>query len=150
MSKTLTGLQAKTPRLSKDLPLKRDILGQPQKYGEGVLNAIQQFISPGYIAKKSDDPIVNELGRLYESEGSDFLPRATVYKFTKDKVDYKLTNEEVSEFQRIMGEHTKGELSTLIQSSEYNSMSDAEKAKRIKVINDDGYELAKQAIIKSK
>lgn len=148
MSKMLTGLQAKTPIASKELPLKRDILGQPQKYGEGVLNIVQQLISPGYIAKKSDDPIIKEINRLYDSEGSDFLPRATVYKFTKDKVDYKLTNSEVSEFQRIMGEYTKDNLTSLIQSPEYNSLSDADKAKKIKAINDDGYELAKQTVMK--
>jgi hypothetical protein len=150
MSKMLTGLQAKTPIVSKSLPLKRDILGQPQKYGEGVLNVIQQFISPGYIAKKSDDPIVKELNRLYESEGADFLPRATVYKFTKDKTDYKLTNNEISEFQRVMGEFTKDELSGLIKSPDYNSMADTEKAKKIKAINDDGYEIAKQSVIKTR
>lgn len=150
MSKMLTGLQARTPIASKSLPLKRDILGQPQKYGEGVLNVIQQFISPGYIAKKSDDPIVNELSRLYESEGSDFLPRASVYRFTKDKVDYDLNNEEVSEFQRMMGEYTKNELAKLIQSLEYKSMADTQKAKRIKAINDNGYELAKQAVMKTR
>ena len=149
-SRTLTGLQAKTPGLSKDLPVKRDILGHPQKYGEGILNVIQQFISPGYIAKKSDDPIVNELSRLYDSEGSEFLPRATVYKFTKDKTDYKLTNDEVSEFQRVMGEYTKDKLEALIYSSEYNSLTDAEKAKKIKAINDDGYELAKKSVIKTR
>lgn len=150
MSRTLTGLQAKTPEASKQLPLKRDILGQPQKYGEGVLNVIQQFISPGYIAKKSDDPIITELNRLYESEGSDFLPRASVLKFTKDKVEYKLTNDEASEFQRVMGEYTKDKLTQLIESSRYTTMSDADKARAIKSINDDGYELAKQKIIDSK
>jgi len=149
-ARTLTGIKAKTPVISKDLPLKRDILGQPQKYGKGVLNIIQQFISPGYIAKKSDDSVVKELNRLYESEGSDFLPRATVYKFTKDKVEYKLTSEEISEFQRVMGEYTKDKMDSLIQSSGYKSMPDDEKAKKIKAINDDGYELAKQNIIKAK
>lgn len=147
MSKMLTGLQAKTPGMSTKLPLKRDILGQPQKYGEGALNVIQQLISPGYIAKKSDDPIIKELNRLYGSEGADFLPRAAVYKFTKDKADYKLTNEEVSEFQRVMGEYTKGKLTELMRSPGYSSMDDVQKAKEIKGINDDGYELAKQTII---
>jgi hypothetical protein len=149
-SRTLTGLQAKTPGLSQKLPEKRDILGQPQKYGEGVLNIVQQLISPGYIAKKSDDPIISEINRLYESEGSDFLPRATVYKFTKDKIDYKLSNVEISEFQRTMGEYTKDKLTSLIQSPAYLSMSDVDKAKAIKKIYDDGYELAKQAAINSK
>jgi hypothetical protein len=149
-SRTLTGLQSKTPGLSKDLPLKRDILGQPQKYGEGVLNVIQQLISPGYIAKKSDDPIIQEINRLYDSEGSEFLPRATVYKFTKDKVDYNLNNNQISEFQRVMGEYTKDNLSSLFQSANYLTLSDADKAKAIKKINDDGYELAKQKIINSK
>jgi hypothetical protein len=150
LSRTLTGIQSKTPGLTNQLPLKRDILGQPQKYGDGVLNVVQQLISPGYIAKKSDDPIIKELNRLYASEGSDFLPRATVYKFTKDKVDYNLTSKEISEFQRVMGEYTKDKLTSLMQSQSYMSMSDADKAKEIKNINDDGYEIAKQMIIKSK
>ena len=147
LSRTLTGLQAKTPGLSKDLPLKRDILGQPQKYGEGVLNAIQQFISPGYIAKKSDDPVILELNRLYQSEGSEFLPRASVYEFSKDKAKYELSSTEISEFQKTMGEYTKDKLSSLISSPGYKTMTDTDKAKVIKKINDDGYDLAKQGVI---
>ena len=49
-----------------------------------------------------------------------------------------------------MGEYTKDNLTSLIQSPEYNSMTDADKAKKIKAINDDGYELAKQTVIKTK
>jgi hypothetical protein len=143
-------LQAKTPGLSKLLPSKRDVLGQEMKYGSGFLNAIQQFLSPGYVGVKANEPVLNELNRLYESEGSSFLPRAKVNSFTSDKVKYTLDNKEISEFQKIMGNYTNDKISSIIKTSGYKSLSDEGKAKVIKDINDDGYDLAKEKIISSR
>jgi hypothetical protein len=143
-------LQAKTPGLSKLLPPKVDVLGQEMKYGSGFLNAIQQFLSPGYVGVKANEPVLNELNRLYESEGSSFLPRAKVNSFTSDKVKYTLDNKEISEFQKIMGNYTNDKISSIIKTSGYKSLSDEGKAKVIKDINDDGYDLAKEKIISSR
>lgn len=150
INSTLTSLQSKTPGASLSLPAKRNILGESQQYGKGLLNAFQQFLSPGYIGEKSDNPVVNEIDRLYNEVGSDFLPRYNVTNFTSEKVKYKLTNEEISELQRIMGEYTNKQLSQMIESSDYRYASDEQKAEMIKNVNDIGYKLAKEVIVKSR
>ena len=147
---TTTSLQARTPGLSLDLPVKRDILGKPQEYGKGLLNVFQQFLSPGFIGKESKDPVVNEISRLYESEGADFLPKARVTNFTDEKIKYNLTTKEISEVQKIMGEYTNKQLSSMINSYEYRNATDAERAKMIKKANETGYDLAKKTIVEAR
>ena len=147
---TTTSLQAKTPLLSKELPVKRDILGKPQEYGKGLLNVFQQFLSPGFIGKESDDPVVNEIDRLYKSVGADFLPKSRVTNFTDEKIKYNLTTKEISEVQRIMGEYTNKQLLSLMNSYDYKNASDTERAKMIKKANETGYELAKKTIVEAR
>lgn len=147
VNSTITGLQSRTPFASFNLPPKRDIYGQPQIYGKGIGNTINQYINPGNVAKSDNDPTTKELLRLYESQGKSFLPRQTVYDFTYNKEKYELDNKEISEFQRIMGEYTKRELDRLFNSSNYKSYSDEAKAKAVKRINDTAYDLAKKEII---
>ncbi len=140
--------QSKIPGLSEKLPAKRGLLGEELKYGEGIPNAIQQFLSPGYFAKKQDDPLTNELMRLYNEVGPDFLPRAKVKDFTENKVKYTLTTQEISDFQKIMGQYTERKLTTLFKSDRYKKLNIKEKAKAVRDINDEGYEKAKAAIAK--
>jgi len=145
-----TQTMAKMPIVSRKLPVKKDILGETQKYGEGALNTIQQFISPGYYVKAKNDSVTKELVRLYKSEGSDFIPRARVKSFTSNKVKYELTSKEISEFQTIMGTYTKNRIKELMKSKGYQNASDESKANMIKKTNAIGYEKAKKSIIEGR
>lgn len=140
-------VRSKTPGVSLTEPAKRGIFGEELRYGEGLGNVFQQFISPGFVGTAQGDELTEELYRLYQQVGSGFLPRAKVKRLIYKNNNYPLNAEERSEFQRIMGEYTERELRRLIRSSDYRNMSDDEKAKVIKSINDDGYDLAKDAFL---
>ena len=146
LPKLKTQTTAKTPVLSKTLAPKRGIFGEELKYGDGASNILQQFLSPGYFSKGSGDALTNELFRLYNEVGSNFLPRAKVTKIN----GIKLTPQEKSDFQKTMGEYTQARLERLINSSAYKNETDEEKAKAIKKVNDDGRELAKEEFLKGR
>ena len=141
---------SKLPGASLSLPSKRGLLGEEIKYGEGALNTVQQFLSPGYFAKKQDDPLTNELLRLYNEVGKDFLPRARVKTLSNKGEKYTLTTQEKSDFQKVMGEYTEENLKTLFNSTRYQSMDDEQKSKAIKKVNDKGYDLAKEKFLEGK
>lgn len=142
-----SGVKAKIPFATMTMPAKRDIFGQEQQYGEGIGNVLQQFFSPGYVGIKSDDKVVKELEKLYNEVGSEVVPRYTVSSFSSGGKSYKLTPEEKSEFQKIMGEYTYTNLEKLISSSSYSKASTETKVDKINEINNDGYKKAKEYII---
>lgn len=142
--------RSKIPFLTTTEPAKRGLFGEEIKYGEGLQNAVQQFLSPGFIGTAQTDPLTTEVLRLYNVVGKDFLPRAKVRSFSHDKVRYELTSEERSEFQRIMGTYTEQEMLKLIDSFAYQNANDEDKAQMIENINDRGYDLAKQEFLKGR
>lgn len=147
-SKLETQTKAKTPFKSKELPAKRGMFGEELTYGNGFSNALQQFLSPGYYASKQDDPLTNEMLRLYNEVGSSFLPRVGVKKITSNKVTHNLSTEEQSEFQKVMGEYTEKKLLEAINTITYKNLSDQEKADLFEDINDEGYKIAKENFLK--
>lgn len=147
-SEFISSSKAKIPFASKTLPVKRDIFGEPMKYGNGFMNTVQQFLSPGYVGKESDDPIVKEMYRLYKTHGSDFLPRARVSSFTFNGEKYELSPQEKSDFQAIMGGFTKEKLENLGDS--FLNMNDEAQMKIIKEINDVGREKAKIELLRER
>lgn len=149
-SKTITPLISRTPIASTTLSEKFGILGEPQKYGKGLLNAFQQFLSPGFIGQPSENPLAQEIDRLYKEVGSDFLPRYNVSSFQNLGEQYKLSGTERSELQRIMGEYTAEQLSKMVETYVYRSASDEQKSEMIKKANETGYKLAKESIVKAR
>ena len=140
------GIQARIPGLSQRLEPALDIWGQEQYHG----GALQQFISPGYYKAKSDDPVTLEVARLHgEFQDNDMLPKVAPRSFTHKGEKYELTPQQVTEFQRKMGQENYNDIARLISSAEYQRMTDEKKVKKIKKIVSDNYEEAKQDIIKA-
>ena len=111
---------------------------------------MQQFISPGYYKERSDDRVTNEVARLHgEFQDNDMLPKVAPRSFTHKGEKYELTAQQVTEFQRKMGQENYSDIARLISSAEYQRMTDEEKVKKIKKIVNDNYEEAKQDIIKA-
>jgi len=138
------GIRARIPGLSQTLEPALNIWGQEQSQG----GALQQFISPGYFRARSDDPVTNEMARLYESvNDNDILPKTAPNNFTKNKVAYTLTPEQKTEFARIMGQKNYNDLARLFTSSEYKALTDEQRAKRVKSIVESNYDEAKGIII---
>ncbi len=139
-------VKSRVPGLSQTLEPSLDIWGQEQSQG----GWIQQFINPGYAKKKSDDPVTNEVARLYSSnKDNDMLPKVAPKSFSDKSIEYQLTPRQLTEFQRKMGQENHAEIGRLISSAEYKSMTDEQRMKRVKKIVNDNYEDAKDDIIKA-
>lgn len=118
---------SRVPGLRQTLPIKVGTDGQYQlasagsSLGERILNTM--FI-PGYATRETDDPVNQELYRLY-NEGYDeqVLPSAN-YKIN----GHKLTGEERREYQTIIGQISHSLAAQVINTKEYQQATDAEKA----------------------
>ncbi|KPU43027.1 hypothetical protein OXPF_34590 [Oxobacter pfennigii] len=140
-------LKAKTPGLSKTLEPRLDIFGNEQRQG----GAFQQFVNPGYYKEKSTDIVTNELARIYKStKETSLLPKLAPYKFTSGGKEIKLTAQEVTQFQRTMGQKNYTEINRLINSGQYKYMNDSDKAKVLRKIVDSNYDYAKQEVLQQK
>ena len=94
--------------------------------------------------------MTNEVARLYaDFKDADMLPKTGIKSFTDKGTKYSLTAEQVTKFQRSMGQANYNDISRLIGSSEYQRMTDEEKAKKIEKIVNKNYENAKKDIIKA-
>lgn len=137
-------VKARIPGLSQTLEPALDIWGQEQYQG----GPLQQFISPGYYRERSNDPVTQELARLYESvNDTSILPKTAPNSFTKDKVEYKLSAQQKTEFARIMGQENYIDLNAVIHSEAYQNATDEQKAKMVNKIVEDNYDYAKDVII---
>ena len=130
---------ARIPGISKLLPERYDVTGQPiQKYQtEGVQRAFDTFVNPVFINKEIDDATLKELTRIYEQTGdkAQLLPIADRnVKFTNingEKVNKKLSGEELSQYQQQLGTVNKRVLDGFIQSDFYNLLDDEQRVNEI-------------------
>ena len=130
---------ARIPVVSKLLPEKYDVVGQPiQKYQtEGAQRAFDTFINPVFVNKETNDATLKELTRMYEQTGdkAQLLPVADRTVKFKDidgkQVTKKLSGEEVSRYQQQLGTVNKRVLDQFIQSDFYNMLDDEQKVNEI-------------------
>lgn len=154
IQKALNQIKAKTPGQRQTLEPKVDILGREVSAGALPTRIVQNLLSPGSIKKKDADPVVVELSRLYES-GRDtrIIPRIapkTLERTVKgEKEEMKLTSEQLTRFQKSMGNANAEDLRKLFASIAYQNADDAKKAKLVKGIVEDNYEKEKEKAFKS-
>lgn len=134
--------------LSVFLPEKVDVLGETKKQPSWW----QQFVSPGTYKETNNDPLINELDRLYEStKKTNFLPKFVNRSFTFDKREIWLKPDEIENFQRKMGEMNKEKMDKVINSDKYiNAKSDELKSKLLNKVSEENYELVKRDILKNR
>lgn len=138
-------VMAKTPGVSKLLPPKLDQFGQEQKQA----SALEQFFSPGYSKGKTDNPAIKEVARLYkDTKDTSFLPRIAPLNFSEKKIKYNLNSDQITKFQREMGQNNLSDIERLISSPSYQNASDEDKKKMIKKITDNNYERTKRNYLK--
>jgi hypothetical protein len=139
-------VKSRVPGLSQTLEPALDIWGNEQSNG----GWIQQFINPGYAKDKSTDAVTNEVARLYSgNKDNDMLLKVAPKTFSADNIQYQLTPQQLTSFQRKMGQENHADIGRLISSAEYKKMTDKQKIKEVKKIVNDNYEDAKDDIIKA-
>jgi hypothetical protein len=139
-------IKSRIPFASKTFEPALDMWGQEQSNGGWV----QQFINPGYAKEKSDDTVTKEVARLYSTnKDNDMLPKVAPKSFSADKIEFRLTSEQLTEFQRRMGRENYTQIGQLISSAEYQRMTDEQRIKKIKKIVNDNYDGIKKDFVKS-
>ena len=117
--------KANTPYFSQDVPLMRNLFGEPIDLQGGLIGSIA---SPVYISNKVDDPVMDEIinqevvvGRL-----PSFLFGKRPSRFGKPDPDdgVKLTEEQHDRYKVLAGENLREDLEELMNSSDYISGSD--------------------------
>lgn len=127
----------KIPFASKTLPTYKDQFGRESVTENVVERIFSNFLSPGYLADVKDQPVENELTKLYEKTGEiAILPSYASESITVDKQKKNLTAKEYDTFAKVRGNVAYDNLEKLMTSQEYKSMDDEQKIKAIKKIYD--------------
>lgn len=115
-------LQARIPGMSDGLLPRRDIFGEPVESD----SLGPDLVSPFWQSQAKNDPVVAEMLRIGKSVS------APGKQYTEDgeRVDY--TPEQYDRYHEIAGRLTYNELRSFVKSSEYESLTDAERRKGAK------------------
>ena len=149
---TLEQAQNKVPIWNQQNIAARNIWGE-EKTSSFIERLVENFISPGYFNKVEDDPIINEMGRLYDVTGDNkMIPDEDPDKkitFTKDKVKQEvvLTDKQWDEYKRVRGQTAKQELTELINSESYQNASDSAKLQMMKDVWSHADKVGKNAVV---
>ena len=140
---TKNQIMNKVPGLRQMLPTKTDIWGNDIKQSENVAQrAFENAIAPYTRKEISSDKVNKELTTLYKNIGeSSILPSNIEKTFTINKEKYRMTNEEYSKYKESYGKTSYKLLNELINSKDYNNMTNAQKQKAIESV----YSYAKEA-----
>lgn len=112
---------AKLPGLSKTLPAKYDTWGEPINYADSTVEAAaQRHVIPGDYGKVSDDPIDNEINRLFEETDNKVFPMTAPNSVN----NRKLNNREQSIYQQDMGTRSRALVEEFINSDYYKTLDD--------------------------
>ncbi len=133
---TINQVKSKIPGLRQTLPKKTDIWGKDIKQsGNLPFRAFNNFINPSTVKEVSTDKVDKELNNLYaKTKESSIIPKAIENKFTFDGTDYRMTNEEYAKYYKNYGKTSYNLIKELIQTKDYNSLTNEQKQKAIEEI----------------
>jgi len=123
---------AKIPGMSKSLPIKYDTWGREMKYADNqAMATASRFVIPGDYSFDKTDSVDKAITDLYETTKD-----AAVFPTVAPNSigDRKLNNEEVSVFQKDMGERSRELVKEFVGSNAYKEMSDDERVSSLKKI----------------
>jgi hypothetical protein len=98
-------LKAQLPGLSKTLPQKYDIAGQPvERWAQDSNTIFNVMFNPGMTTYIKGSPVLTEMGRIYEMTANpSAVAKQVKPEFTLEGVKVRLTDEEISAMQKDMG-----------------------------------------------
>ena len=129
---------------SKSLPATYDTWGNERTRQDSTGEAaFAQFVNPGTMSNNSSTPLDAEITRIYDATASNkVFPNVagwSVVDGNGNKIN--LNNEQQSEYQREMGQTSYNLVKALINSPNYNKVSDDEKAEMLSTV----YSIAKNS-----
>lgn len=146
--------QNKIPGYNQQNIAVRNIWGEEKTSGL-VERILENFILPGYVSKVEDDPIIDEMGRLYDLTGDPkMIPdedpdKSITYTAptTKEKITHVLTDKEWDRYKEVRGKTAYAGLSELINNADYKNATAAVQVQMIKDVWSRADKAGKNAII---
>jgi len=98
-------LKAQLPGLSKTLPPKYDITGQPiERWAKDSNTLFNVLFNPSMVSYIKSSPALTEMNQVYKyTAETGAVPNPVKPEFKLDKVTVRLTSEEISAMQKDMG-----------------------------------------------
>ena len=144
--KTIAGLGVGNPYKTDKI----NAWGEKEKQGEATANlfgisegaarVIDAFANPGTLKKIDNSAVEQEITRLNKSQEESVTPPyiSKVITYTDSNGDlhknYRLSEEEYTKIATTQGQTARRIIETMLDSKNYQAMSDAEKAKAIKQV----------------
>ena len=144
----LEQMQNKIPFYNQQNIADRDIWGNEKTSGL-VERILENFILPGYVNEYKDDPIINEMARLYDSTGdSAMIPKEdpSDKTITVKKEKRVLTDKQWDQYKATRNQTAFKELTELMNDPNYQNSSDAVQVQMIKDIWSHATEVGKNAV----
>ena len=149
---TKNQIMAKVPGLRQMLPTKTDVWGNEMKQPENVVQrALENAVLPYTRKEVNNNDVDQELVRLYEERGEKaVLPSSSLSKdltFSGEK--YKMTSEEFAKYKKDYGSKSYSLINDLVNSSDYNRLSDEDKQQALENVYKYAKEYAKDQYAKA-
>lgn len=124
-----------------------DAWGREEATGLLPVRAFNNFLNPAYTSYTSVTPVDEEIQRLYSQIGDGaVVPSRPEKSITVDKETVYLSGDQYVEYATKKGQTAYNLLEALIQTSAYQSMSDADKAETVKDIYEYAGAVGKAAV----
>lgn len=129
MESTKNQIMAKIPGLRQMLPTKTDTWGKDIKQpGNVVQRALENAVLPYTRKSISTNKVDTEITKVYKNTGeSSVLPDNINKYLTIDKQKYIMTSEEYSKYKKQYGQSSYNLLNNLVNSSQYQNLTDSQK-----------------------
>jgi len=143
------------PGLRQKLDPKADIFGEELKTGteNRGLDFFNTFVMPANIGTEKRTRITDELDRLIKAnpreKATNILPSSISNTIRYKNEDFELTSVQAAKFKKIYGKEVASGLNQTILSSEYRSLTNANKFKAIKGIYTTALKESKKKALKS-
>lgn len=134
-------IKARVPVLSKSLPVRRDVWGEPVSRGAG--GAIEKGISPVYRSRIKRDPLSQEIARLRAPLSRP--PRS----ITIDRRKVDLTPAQFDEYVQLSGKPARAALEAEIASPEWKGLTDNERRELVRETFKDFRAAARDALVQN-
>lgn len=141
--------RAKIPGLSQGVVPYVDAWGNIEKQSDNVFaRAAENFLSQGYISKINNDPVTNEVERLYKQTGDGAcVPSVAEKTITKDGTKINLSGEQWVKYAQEKGQLSHAMVKKAITSADYKSLSDKDKVEVLNKIYSYANEIAKNKTV---
>lgn len=138
-------VKSKIPVLRNSLEPVVDVLGRDVINDNSLFNT---FINPANYYADNADNVANEIYSLYNSTGDkSLIPPQAPYSVSYKGNDYRLTQEDITNYQRTTGKIIYDGVENLMNNPAYINMSDEDKAEVYKDIYGYAQEMAKKDVI---